>query len=203
MNAIRQRYPEEFSKENVRKDALRQLANEYHIEEGSANRRLKLAESLLTQLLNHSDLKVNDNDKELFVEGAYLYYLGSFIDSDSSSPHTYYLIANSMINGFSHKDRVKLALLASFKNKSLLKFYCKETEWFNSKETDTIQALGGIIKFVNALNISHTSFVEEVELKPKKTISMNYLSSIKANLLLKNIKQTVRKNISKRFLMVK
>lgn len=168
MNAIRQRYPEEFSKENVRKDALRQLANEYHIEEGSANRRLKLAESLLTQLLNHSDLKVNDNDKELFVEGAYLYYLGSFIDSDSSSPHTYYLIANSMINGFSHKDRVKLALLASFKNKSLLKFYCKETEWFNSKETDTIQALGGIIKFVNALNISHTSFVEEVELKPKK-----------------------------------
>lgn len=168
MNAIRQRYPEEFSKENVRKDALRQLANEFHIEEGSANRRLKLAESLLTQLLNHSDLKVNDNDKELFVEGAYLYYLGSFIDSDSSSPHTYYLIANSMINGFSHKDRVKLALLASFKNKSLLKFYCKETEWFNSKETDTIQALGGIIKFVNALNISHTSFVEEVELKPKK-----------------------------------
>ncbi|MCT1926476.1 exopolyphosphatase [Staphylococcus pasteuri] len=168
MNAIRQRYPEEFSKENVRKDALRQLANEYHIEEGSANRRLKLAESLLTQLLNHSDLKVNDNDKELFVEGAYLYYLGSFIDSDSSSPHTYYLIANSMINGFSHKDRVKLALLASFKNKSLLKFYCKETEWFNSKETDTIQALGGIIKFVNALNISHTSFVEEVELKPNK-----------------------------------
>ncbi|ODB82046.1 exopolyphosphatase, partial [Staphylococcus sp. AOAB] len=168
MNVIRQRYPDEFSKENVRKDALRQLANEYHIEESSANRRLKLAESLLTQLLNHSDLKVNDNDKELFVEGAYLYYLGSFIDSDSSSPHTYYLIANSMINGFSHKDRVKLALLASFKNKSLLKFYCKETEWFNSKETDTIQALGGIIKFVNALNISHTSFVEEVELKPKK-----------------------------------
>ena len=97
-----------------------------------------------------------------------MYYLGSFIDSDSSSPHTYYLIANSMINGFPHKDRVKLALLASFKNKSLLKFYCKETQWFSGKEVDTIQALGGIIKFVNALNISHTSFVEEVKLKEKK-----------------------------------
>ena len=168
MNLIRQRYPEEFSKDNVRQDALRHLANEYHIEESSANRRLKLAESLLSQLLKRSDLKLSDKDKELFVEGAYLYYLGSFIDSDSSSPHTYYLIANSMINGFSHKDRVKLALLASFKNKSLLKFYCKETHWFGSKETETIQSLGGIIKFVNALNISHTSFVEEVELKAKK-----------------------------------
>lgn len=60
-------------------------------------------------------MKVSDQEKALFVEGAYIYYLGSFIDSDSSSPHTYYLIANSMINGFSHKDRVKLALLASFK----------------------------------------------------------------------------------------
>ena len=168
MNLIRKRHPHEFKKEHVRRDALKHLANEYHIEEESAKRRLKLAQSLLDQLLKHSDLKITDHDKHLFVEGAYMYYLGSFIDSDSSSPHTYYLIANSMINGFPHKDRVKLALLASFKNKSLLKFYCKETQWFSGKEVDTIQALGGIIKFVNALNISHTSFVEEVKLKEKK-----------------------------------
>lgn len=168
MNFIRKRHPYEFKKEHVRRDALIHLANEYYIEEESAKRRLKLAQSLLDQLLNYSDLKITDYDKYLFVEGAYIYYLGSFIDSDSSSPHTYYLIANSTINGFSHKDRVKLALLASFKNKSLLKLYCKETQWFNGKEVDTIQALGGIIKFVNALNISHTSFVEEINLKKKK-----------------------------------
>ena len=55
-----------------------------------------------------------------------MYYLGSFIDSDSSSPHTYYLIANSMINGFPHKDRVKLALLASFKINHYLNFIVKK-----------------------------------------------------------------------------
>lgn len=104
-----------------------------------------------------------------------------------------------MINGFSHKDRVKLALLASFKNKSLLKFYVKETEWFSGKEVDTIQALGGIIKFVNALNISHTSFVEEVKLKEKKTINMNSMFTTKESLLQKNIKLIDRRNISKRF----
>ncbi|MDU1274524.1 MAG: exopolyphosphatase [Staphylococcus epidermidis] len=134
----------------------------------SANRRVKLAQSLLNQIISERSLNISAMEKELFIEGSYIYYLGSFIDSDSSSPHTYYLIANSMINGFSHKDRVKLALLASFKNKSLLKFYCKETQWFSNKEIDTIQALGGIIKFANTLNISHTSFVEEVKLKAKK-----------------------------------
>lgn len=44
----------------------------------------------------------------------------------------------------------------------------KKQNGFSGKEVDTIQALGGIIKFVNALNISHTSFVEEVKLKEKK-----------------------------------
>ena len=102
MNLIRQRHLMSL-KDNVRQDALRHLANEYNIEEDSANRRLKLAQSLLDQLLKHGNLKVSDQEKALFVEGAYIYYLGSFIDSDSSSPHTYYLIANSMINGFSHK----------------------------------------------------------------------------------------------------
>lgn len=105
-----------------------------------------------------------------------------------------------MINGYTHKDRVKLALLASFKNKSLLKFYCKETEWFNNKEIDTIQALGGIIKFINALNISHTSFVDDVELKKKKKAKMimNLLFITQmVNLSLKSIKLQDKKHIEK------
>lgn len=163
---IRERYPNVFDEWNVRKESIHFLANEYHIEETSSQGRLKLAKSLLSQIIQHSDFEITEKEQLLFEEGTYIYYLGSFIDSDSSSPHTYYIIANSMINGYTHIDRVKLALLASFKNKSLLKFYCKETNWFGNKEIDTIQALGGIIKFVNALNISHTSFVEDVELKP-------------------------------------
>lgn len=126
MNHISKRYPDEFNKSNVRKDALRHLANEYHIEETSANRRVKLAQSLLNQIISERSLNISEMEKELFIEGAYIYYLGSFIDSDSSSPHTYYLIANSMINGFSHKDRVKLALLASFKTNLYLNFIAKK-----------------------------------------------------------------------------
>ncbi|WP_436861456.1 exopolyphosphatase [Staphylococcus caeli] len=164
MNAISERHPTEFKKENIRKDALYHLANEYGIESSSAQQRVKLAQSLLEQLIALDKIEVSEKEQTLFAEGAYLYYLGRFIDSDSSSPHTYYIIANSMIDGFKHEDRVKLALLASFKNKSLLKFFSRETKWLKDKELDNIQHLGGIIKFVNALNISHTSAVERVEL---------------------------------------
>ena len=56
------------------------------------------------------DLKINDTEQRLFEEATYIYYLGRFIDSDSSSPHTYYIIANSMINGI----HIKIALNLPF-----------------------------------------------------------------------------------------
>ncbi len=108
------------------------------------------------------------SSKQIFLEAAYIYYLGKFIDADSSSQHTYYIIANSSINGLSHKERVRLALLASYKNKTLLKIYSDETKWFSDDELSEIQTLGGVIKFTNALNISNTNSVSRVELKQNK-----------------------------------
>lgn len=72
-----------------------------------------------------------------------------------------------MINGFSHKDRVKLALLASFKTNLYLNFIAKKHSGLVIKKQIQYK-LQGIIKFANTLNISHTSFVEEVKLKAKK-----------------------------------
>ncbi|ARJ50113.1 exopolyphosphatase [Staphylococcus lutrae] len=169
MNQIAKKYPSEFNKAHVLKDALRHLANEYKIDGTGAKQRVKLAESLLKQLKKEKKLNIDPHLKEIFLEAAYLYYLGKFIDTDSSSQHTYYIIANSSINGLTHKDRVRLALLASFKNKTLLKLYSDETNWFTEAELSDIQSLGGIIKFVNALNVSNTNSVSKVTLRPNQT----------------------------------
>ncbi|WP_305850045.1 exopolyphosphatase [Staphylococcus hyicus] len=168
MNQIANAYPGEFSRNHVRQDALKHLANEYHIEQSGAKQRVKLASSLFDQIVKLKQLDIDEALEQLFLEAAYLYYLGKFIDSDSSSQHTYYLIANSSINGLTHKERVTLALLASFKNKSLLKFYSDETGWFDSEEISDIQTLGGIVKFVNAMNISNTNTVNRLTLRKDK-----------------------------------
>src|SRR5699024_12487220 len=113
------------------KDALYHLANEYSIEESSAKQRVKLAQSLLSQLIDLDKIQVTKKEQELFAEGAYLYYLGRFIDADSSSPHTYYIIANSMIDGFLHDYRVYIAMFERFKNKFLFIFYSNVTAGVN------------------------------------------------------------------------
>ncbi|MBI5975910.1 exopolyphosphatase [Staphylococcus canis] len=168
MNQIGKNRPDEFNKENVLKDALKHLANEYKIEVTGAKQRVKLAESLLDQLIELKKVEISDTLKAQFLQGAYLYYLGEFIDSDSSSQHTYYIIANSSINGLTHKERVRLALLASFKNKTLLKLYSDETKWFSDDEVSDIQTLGGIIKFANSMNISNTNTVNKIKLESEK-----------------------------------
>src|SRR5699024_7756176 len=74
---------------------------------------------------------------------------------------------NSNINGIVHKDRVRLALMASYKNKTLLQFYADETDWLDDDEVEDIQALGSILKFANALNVSDTGVVKELYLEEK------------------------------------
>ena len=68
MNHISKQYPDEFNKSNVRKDALRHLANEYHIEETSANRRVKLAQSLLNQIISERSLNISEIEKDYLLK---------------------------------------------------------------------------------------------------------------------------------------
>ncbi|GEP84466.1 putative exopolyphosphatase [Staphylococcus piscifermentans] len=167
MNHLNQKYPDAFDRFNVQDRALYQLSNAYKHEQAGAEQRVVLARDLLEQLTELDTISLSDKEKRLFEQAAYVYYLGRFIDSDSGSQHTYYIISNSMIDGFNHHDRVKLAMMASFKNKSLLKFYNNETGWLDSDELSDLQSLGGIIKFIDALNVSHTNPVKRVELEKK------------------------------------
>lgn len=165
MDKLEEEFTLPFDKDNVFKDSLKNLAHDYNINDQEASQRVMIAETLYYELDKFELIKGNKRDKAFLRNAAYLYYLGSYIDSDASSQHTYYILSNSSLNGISHKNRVKLALLASYKNKSLLKFYEDETKWFNSDERDTIQLLGSILKFAYALNISNTNIVKTLYLE--------------------------------------
>ena len=83
----------------------------------------KLAEQLFDEVSVFYPFESKVSFVDFVYRGAQLYYLGEYIDDDASSQHTFYLLANQSINGLLHKDRVKLAFIASYKNKTLLKQY--------------------------------------------------------------------------------
>lgn len=155
-----------FDLHEIRKQTVERTARLYNIHPMVARQRVSIADKLFSVLANENILEADAYWKTYLRSGAYLYYLGSYIDNDAQSQNTFYIISNSNLAGLNHKDRVVLALLASYKNKSLLKQYIKEIkDWFTEDELTLLHHLGGIIKFSEALNDSHINVVKDLAIE--------------------------------------
>ncbi|WP_124058783.1 Ppx/GppA family phosphatase [Vaginisenegalia massiliensis] len=100
---------------------------------------------------------------------AYLYLFGDFISPEADSQHTFYLLSNMNLLGFTHKGRIRLALLASYRNKTLFNHYLRGLDhWFTDQELEQLQRLGGLIKFAQALNDSQTGPISKIQLVRNK-----------------------------------
>ncbi|MDG5470107.1 exopolyphosphatase [Jeotgalibacillus sp. ET6] len=151
------------SKHEVFINSLKELSFDYSINPADAEYMMKLSADLYEQLCKIGEFQHSEDNLLLLKRGAYLYYLGEYIDSESSSQHTFYLIANRSIDGVLHHDRIKLALIASFKNKSSLQQYLQPfSEWFTKEEQQTIRELGALLKFAYSLNGSKRRLINQV-----------------------------------------
>lgn len=160
---------EPYSLMSVPQQTVIRLSTQYNIQEFSTNQRITIADMVLNELEKNDLLSVEIEYLELMYYGATLYSLGSFIENDASSQHTFYVVSNTNLHGFDHYDRVRLALLASYKNRSLYKQYLSNFEgWFSADEKELLMKLGSIIKFAEALNDSHVNTIEKLSLQKNK-----------------------------------
>ncbi|WP_208560302.1 Ppx/GppA family phosphatase [Marinilactibacillus kalidii] len=154
---------------DIKRQTVERMAKRYHVRAIGAYQRILLSDRLLNLLKDKEIISVDEAHLILVHYAASLYYLGSYIEDDSKSQHTFYIISNSNLHGFNHQDRVRLALLASYKNKSLFHQYIKTVDdWFSEEEKETLLHLGSIIKFAEALNDSHVNLVKDIQLFKNK-----------------------------------
>ncbi|PAF23568.1 exopolyphosphatase [Terribacillus saccharophilus] len=151
---------------DVQERSFEELAKDFEIDRTHALQRQNTA-VLLAKLVEKKGLvELNDHDTFLVKYAAYVYNVGAYIDTESGNQHTFYLLANRTIDGLLHKDRIILALLASFKNKS---FYNRNAEvfqsWFREEELAHYRLLGAIIKLANSLHATKRNVVADIELQ--------------------------------------
>ncbi|TFE03665.1 Ppx/GppA family phosphatase [Jeotgalibacillus sp. R-1-5s-1] len=168
LKELMKRYTAPLSKDNVFMESLNELAFDYSIDKEQAEQMVSLTTELYSHLCAVGVLKENEEDLQLIKRGAYLYYLGDYIDSDSSSQHTFYIIGNRSIDGILHRDRIKIAAVASFKSKSMLyQFMDPFTDWFTNEEMETIRVIGALVKFAYSLNGSKRNIINQLEIRKK------------------------------------
>ncbi|TYR95187.1 Ppx/GppA family phosphatase [Rossellomorea vietnamensis] len=153
------------NRDSVIEMSMKELCHEFDINESHSKQMIFLAGEFWKQLSNLGYWNLESGDLKMLQYGAALYYLGEYIDSDSSSQHTFYIMANRSINGFFHKERVQLASISSFKNKLSLKQYLKLfSEWFTKEEMKKIREMGAVLKLVYSLNASKRNIVKQLNI---------------------------------------
>ena len=120
---------------NVVEESLHLLSHEYEMDMEFVIQLIKHGRLICKQLEEIGLISMSVKDWEVFHQAAKVFNIGKYIDEEASRLHTFYLLANKTIDGMMHKDRVRLALIASYKSKMLFKQYLSPFEgWFDKSE---------------------------------------------------------------------
>jgi exopolyphosphatase / guanosine-5'-triphosphate,3'-diphosphate pyrophosphatase len=160
---------EEINRDSVIQLSLKELCHEFDIDDEHSSQLVFLAHTIWKQLSRLGYWDLEESDLKMLKYAALMYYLGDYIDSDSSSQHTFYILANRSINGFFHEERIKLASIASFKNKSSFKHYLENfLTWYSKEELKKMREMGALLKFVYSLNATKRNIVKGIEVVCEK-----------------------------------
>ncbi len=170
LNRVLQSHPNSLNKHQVFKQSKLALVEEYEIDQNNAHHLEFIAVQLYEECIHNNIIDFQAEDLEILKRASALFYLGEYIDADSVSQHTFYILANRSIDGIGHLDRLKLALVASYKNKDTFKHFVEPFEsWISKDELKRLRNLGAILKFSYGLNGSKRHVVEKVDMSKTTT----------------------------------
>lgn len=158
-------YPEAFERDDVFKSSASYLALEFGKSEGQINHHANLAALFYKELCTAGIWTFSEEEVFILKQGAKVFLIGEYLELDAVNHHTFYLLSNRSINGLNHKERVRLALIASYKNKDTFYNFLKPfTDWFSKEEVQMLIRLGSLLKLIYALDASKRGIVTKIEL---------------------------------------
>lgn len=165
LSYINSTYNSPLDTELIKARAIRNVIRLFPINVAGAQLRVNTCLDLYKQMSDLKQLDYNYQTQEILEFSAYLYMFGFFISAEAESQHTFYLLSNMNLFGFSHNERLQLALLSSYRNRSLFEQYLDDFDgWFSEATQTELQQLGGVIKFCQALNDSQTAPIHTLNL---------------------------------------
>ncbi len=153
---------------DVKRNGIKRLLKVYGHDDEHHHQMMALMEKMVNGFEKEGLLNVTKQERFIIEQSAALFYLGEYISSSSKSRHTFYLLINSLFDGFTHSEKAYLSLTASFTNNSTLKQYLEEFNgWFTKEEIQKMREYGALLKLCYSLNSSKRSVVQDLDVKEK------------------------------------
>ena len=107
---------------------------------------------------------------KLLEAAAYLLDIGHFVSSVSHHKHSYYLVANSDLAGFTERERILIAALCRYHRKSLPTPAHKEFTMLTAEERRTLALLIPILRLADNLEKGHQQRIDSVEARMRDDV---------------------------------
>nr|WP_283163315.1 Ppx/GppA phosphatase family protein [Sporolactobacillus mangiferae] len=154
----------------VLNESMRQLRRDFNLDSRHTSYVKKLAFQILDGIADLIKEKASDKRIAwLLSHSADLAYIGEFINNESSSAQTFYLLTNMNINGISHHDRLAVALIASFKNRAKLNDFVEPyLQMITREELKLYELLGAILRLAHDFDRTRLHVIDHLQVKGMK-----------------------------------
>jgi len=176
IHSVMQANPEAFRIDQIFEEYANHFAHKCGRTAQEVDAMVRLTENFYLESCQWDLLQHRESHLQLLKKAARLFSIGDYFETDSSNQHTFYLIANQSVPGLLHKDRIKVALLASYKNKDYFRRLSKPfRSWFTRDELKTLQKFGALLKFVYSLNVSKKDVVKSIKMELEEDMLILYI----------------------------
>ncbi|HJV45517.1 MAG TPA: Ppx/GppA phosphatase family protein [Bacillota bacterium] len=129
----------------------------------------KLAVMLFDRLKISGCHSWSEDNRTILKTAALLHDIGRAINVNDSTKHTFYLIENVLLLGVTHRERILIGLIASYKNNRQLNKFASIHRALITKEDELmVLQLGTLLLLARQLDRNMDQQVEEIAIYPGK-----------------------------------
>ncbi|MBK8552622.1 MAG: HD domain-containing protein [Ignavibacteria bacterium] len=154
---------------------------------------LKLANKIFDFIKLKFDF--SDDEREYLEAAAILHDIGYYISHTDHHKHSYYLIRNADMLGFNDKEIEIIANVARYHRKSHPKLKHEGYHKLDQQSKELVNKLGGILRIADALDRSHKSVVNDLDISIKDKVMEIKLKSCNAEPSLEMWGANIRKGL--------
>lgn len=164
---------------DIRFKSVMTLAQNFRYEEGHSRHVAELALKIFdqTQYLH----KLSYSEREYLEAAALLHEVGCFVSHSQHHRHSYYLIRNSEMLGFTENEKEIIANIARYHRKSHPRQKHEAFIKLSLEDQTIVIKLASILRIADGLDRTHSNAVKDVKCTPGKEELMMTLESSAAN----------------------
>jgi exopolyphosphatase/guanosine-5'-triphosphate,3'-diphosphate pyrophosphatase len=149
--------------DDIRRKSVLHLAENFKYEKEHSEHVTNLALNIFDRTKNFHSL--GDDEREYLHAAAMLHEIGCFVSHAQHHRHTYYLVRNAELLGFTENEKEIIANVARYHRKSHPKQKHEAFAKLGAEDQMIVKKLASILRIADGLDRTHSSAVRDVECK--------------------------------------